>query len=140
MAGSKSSYLEAALLDYVLSLVTYTPPGTVYVALSTAAFSTAATGTAMTEVTGGSYARIGQTNNATNWPASSGSNPSIKANGTAVTFATATANWGTVLSVYLVDAATVGNILYGADLAAGVVVNTGSGFSIPVGQFVLSET
>lgn len=140
MAGSKSAYLEAALLNYVLGLTTYTPPATVYVALSTAAFSTAATGTAMTEVAGGSYARIGQTNNTTNWPNAAGSNPAIKSNGTLITFATATANWGTVLSAYLVDAATVGNILYGADLAAGVVVNTGSGFSIPVGQFVLSET
>ena len=140
MAGSKSAYLEAALLDYVLSGTSYTPPGTVYFALSTAAFDTSSDGTSMTEVTGGSYARQSQTNNATNWPAATGGNPAVKANGLAATFPTATANWGTVLSVYLVDASSGGNVLYGADLAASVVVNSGSGFAIPIGQFVLSET
>lgn len=140
MAGSKSAYLEAKLLDFVLSAAAYTPPVTVYIALSTAAFDTAATGTAMTEVAGGSYVRQSMTNNATNWPAAAGANPSVKSNGTAINYPTATANWGTVISAYIVDAATNGNILYGADLAAPVTVNTGSGFGIPVGQYVLSET
>lgn len=142
MAGSKSAYLEAKLLDHALSATIWTPPVTVYIALSTAAFSTSATGSSMSEVsTGGTaYARIGQTNNVTNWPLAAGSNPAVKSNGTLITFATATAGWGTVISAYLVDAATNGNILYGADLAASVIVNTGSGFAIPVGQFVLSET
>lgn len=140
MAGSKSAYLEAALLDHVLGAVTYTPVGTVYVALSTAPFDTSATGSALTEVTGGSYVRQSATNNTTSWPVATGANPANKANGVAFTFPTATANWGTVVSVYLVDASSAGHVLYGADLAASVVVNSGSGFAIPIGQFVLSET
>lgn len=140
MAGSKSAYLEQKILDYILGDTSWTPPATVYVALSTAAFSTAATGTSMSEVAGGAYARIGQTNNPTNWPNAAGSNPAGKSNGTLITFPTATLNWGTVISAYLVDALTNGNILYGADLAAPVVVNAGSGFSIPVNQFVVQET
>lgn len=140
MAGSKSSYLEAKLLDLVLGAASWSPPGTVYVVLSTAAFDPTATGAALGEVTGGAYARQAMPNDSTNWPAATGGNPANKANGTAITFPTATANWGTVLSVYLVDDPVAGNVLYGADLAASVVVNSGSGFSIPVGQFVLSET
>jgi hypothetical protein len=139
MAGSKSAVLEAIVLDLTLGAVAYTPPGTVDVALSTSAFDTAATGAACDEVTGGSYARVTVTNNLTSWPAAAGSNPAVKANGVALTFPTATADWGTVLAVYLIDPGT-GAVLYGADLAAAVAVNSGSGFSIPVGQFVLSET
>lgn len=140
MAGSKSAYLEAALLDYVLGANSWTPPGNTYVALSTAPFDPNATGDALSEVTGGSYARQALANSLSNWPAAAGSAPATKSNGTAVTFPTATANWGTVLSVYIVDDANTGNVLYGADLAASIVVNSGSGFSIPVGQFVLSES
>lgn len=140
MAGSKSAYLEAALLDLVLGGIPYNPPGTVYVALSTGAFDAGASGGDLSEVAGGGYTRQGLVNSGASWPAAAGGNPATKANGTTVTFPTATANWGTVLSVYLLDAANGGNVLYGADLAASVVVNSGSGFSIPVGQFVLSET
>ena len=48
-----------------------------------------------------------------------GSDPSVKSNGVAIAFANATANWGTVLSAYIIDAATLGK-----DLSAHMVYGT----------------
>jgi hypothetical protein len=140
MAGSKSAYLEKKLLDHTLGNTAYTAPGTVYVLLSTSVFDPTVTGSTVAEVSGGSYARQSLTNNTTNFPNASGSSPSAKSNGTGVSFPTATASWGTIQSVYLVDASSGGNILYGADLSAPATINTGSSFSIPAGQFVFAET
>jgi len=133
MAGSKSDYLENELLDHVLGNSAYTAPATVYVALYTVAPSDAGGGT---EVTGGSYARVAVTNNATNWPAASGG---AKSNGTAITFPTATADWGTVVAMAILDAATAGNFLYWADLTASKTVNNGDTASFAVGELDVTE-
>jgi hypothetical protein len=128
MAGSKSDYLENKLLDHVLGNTAYTAPSTVYVALFTANPSDSGGGT---EVTGGSYARVSVTNNTTNWPnASSGS----KSNGTAITFPTATANWGTVVASGVLDASTAGNFLWWADLTASKTVNSGDTLVFNAGE------
>ena len=118
MAGSLSNFLEDELLDHVFGAAAYTAPATVHVALFTAAPTDAGGGT---EVTGGSYARLAVTNNATNFPAASGG---AKSNGVDFTFVTATANWGTVAAFGLFDAATSGNLLCWADLAVSKAVNT----------------
>lgn len=103
---SKSNTLENALLDEVLGGTGYTPATDTYIALYTAAPSDSGGGT---EVTGGSYARVQKTNNATNWPAASGG---AKSNGTAITFATATANWGEVVAFAIHDHVSADQILY----------------------------
>lgn len=103
---SKSDYLESKVLDHLLGRTTYTAPATVYVALYTTAPTDAGGGT---EVSGGGYARKAVTNDATNWPAASGGS---KANGTAIAFPEATANWGTVVAWGLFDASSDGNLLY----------------------------
>lgn len=113
MAGSKSDYLENKLLDHWLGNTAFTAPATVYVALYTAAPSDAGSGT---EVTGGSYARVSVTNNTTNWPAASSGS---KSNGTAISFPTASAGWGTVEAAALMDASTSGNQLAWAELLTG---------------------
>lgn len=133
MAGSKSDFLENELLDHVLGNAAYTAPATVYIALYTAAPTDAGGGT---EVTGGSYARVAVTNNATNWPAASGG---AKSNGTAVTFPTATANWGTVVAFGILDAASAGNLLYWADLTTSKAVNNGDTASFAVGDIDVTE-
>jgi len=133
MAGSKADYLENELLDHVLGNSAYTAPATVYVALYTVAPTDAGGGT---EVTGGSYARVAVTNNATNWPAASGG---AKSNGTAITFPTATADWGTVVAMGILDAATGGNLLYWADLTASKTVNNGDTASFAVGELDVTE-
>lgn len=140
MAGSKTLYLENAALNAVLGGPQFTLPPTVYIALSTAAFTNTATGASLNEVANaGSYARVAVTNNATNWPtAANGS----KANGAVFTFPAATANWGTVQSFYILDSGTYGsgNALYGADLTTSRTINNGDTASFAVGAITLTET
>lgn len=124
MTGSFSDYLEKKLLDHVLGGVAYTPPATVYVGLATEAITDATTGTTVAEPTGGAYARVAVTNNATNWPAASGTT-ATKKNGTEIAFPEATAGWGTVTYFFIADAATGGNILMWGSLSASKTIDSG---------------
>lgn len=133
MAGSKSDYLENKILDLVWGNQAFSPPSTIYVALFTAAPNDAGGGT---EVSGGSYSRVGVQNNATNWPAASGGQ---KENGTAINFPQATLAWGTVVAVGFFDAATNGNLLAWADLAASKAVGVGDTISFPAGNIMITE-
>lgn len=136
MAGSKSNYLENAILNAVLGGPSFSLPGTVHIALSSAAYSESATGASMTELSGAGYSRVAVTNNATNWPAASGGQ---KSNGTAITFGVATGDWLTIQSFYICDAATNGNILYGGDLATARTVLSGDSCSFGIGAIVITE-
>jgi len=134
MAGSMSDYLENEILDHILGGADYARPATVYVALYTVAPTDAGGGT---EVTGGSYARVAVTNNATNWPAAASG---AKANGTAFAFPTATASWGTVVAFGIFDAATVGNLLYWGDLTVSKVVGSGDTASFAIGDIDITQS
>jgi hypothetical protein len=137
MAGTKSNYLEDEILDHILSAATWTAPATTYIGLWTAALSDTSTGATAGEVSGGSYARVALTNNATNWPASSAG---AKSNGIAIDFGTASANWGTVTHFCIVDSASgAGNILYHGDLTASKVINNGDSAQFPIGDLDVSE-
>jgi hypothetical protein len=115
MAG-KSIYLENKVLDHMLGGPDYVRPATVYLALFTLAPTDAGGGT---EVTGGSYARVTVTNNATNFPAAvSGA----KALATEQTFPTSTANWGTVVAMGIYDDIAAGNLLMWANLVVSQAV------------------
>jgi hypothetical protein len=93
----------------------FTEP-TAYIALFTTA-PTDDTGTGVVEVSGGAYARVATTQgSAGTWgAASTATDPTTISNsgtGTAaITFPTATANWGTVVAFGMYDAATGGNLL-----------------------------
>lgn len=136
MAGSKSDYLETIVQKLVLSATAYTAPTTVALALSTAAYSDAATGAAMTEVANSNaYARVAQTNNTTNFPVVAANTATT--NATAFTFPTATGSWGTILAAYLCDSATwgAGNVLIGSDITSKVV---GTGDTVSVAAAALT--
>ena len=133
MAGSKSDYLEDAILDHVLGDTAYTAPGTVYIALFTVAPTDAGGGT---EVTDGSYARKAVTNNATQWPAASGG---AKSNGEDIEFAQATGDWGTCVAFAIFDALTAGNMLYWADLETSKAVNSGDTAKFSAGDLDVTE-
>jgi hypothetical protein len=126
MAGF-SDFLELELLDHVFGAAAYVAPVTLYPALFTVAPTDAGGGT---EVAGGSYARPAVTNNATNFPAAAAG---AKSNGTAITWPTATADWGTVVAIGLYDAVTGGNLL-GWCLVTNQSVPNGVTYSIPVGE------
>lgn len=139
--GAKSDYSEKIVLDMFLGGQTYTPPDTIYVALSTAAYDDAATGAALNEVAAGlGYDRIAVTNDLTNWPAATGTNPSQKSNGADIAFGTATGSWGNVQSAYLLDAADdTANVIYGADLLSPTTVGLGSSITILAGTYIITE-
>lgn len=131
--GSKSDYLENALLDHVLGGGDYTRPGTVYIALYTVTPGDAGGGT---EVSGGSYARASVTNNATNWPAASGG---AKANGQDIEFAQATADWGTIVAFSIMDAVSGGNMLYWGAVSPSKAVNDGDTAKFATGDIDITE-
>lgn len=112
---SFSDYLENELLDHVFKVGSFTVPTNLYVALYTAAPSDAGGGT---EVSGGSYARV----NHNSWDVAAGG--ATENTGT-VTFATATANWGTVTHVGIHDDLTAGNLIAWAALSASKSVDSG---------------
>lgn len=134
--GSKSDYLENEILDHILGGADYSRPATLYLALLTAAPTDASTGSTITEATYTGYARVAITNNATNFPAASGG---AKSNGTEIAFAECTAGTSTVTHWALLDAATLGNILYWGALTTSKDISTGDTPKVAVGDLDITE-
>ena len=129
-ATSFTDYLENKIADWLFRGQTFTPPTTFYVGLLTAACRDSSAGT---EVTGGSYARVGVvaslanmagTQSAGSTVASSGTGGTTSNNG-AITFAAPTANWGTITHFAIYDASTAGNQLVCQSLGTSKTVNNG---------------
>lgn len=138
MAGSKSDYLENAILDHVYGSTSWSKPATVYVALFTTSPSDSGGGTEVSTGTWTNYARVAVTNNTTNWPnASSG----VKSNGTEISFGTATISGSapTVVAAATYDAASSGNLLHWATLSTNKVVNNGDVVKFNVGGITITE-
>lgn len=139
MPGSKTDYLSKKILDHVLGGAAYTPPATLYLCLSTAAFNALATGVAMAEVVAAGYARLAVANNGTTWTTATAGAPSEKHNQIEFAFAAATTVWGTPQSAYLADAATAGNALFGSDITNPQAINIGDVAKIAANAFVFHE-
>ena len=122
-----SNYLENKLLDHVLRNTSYTSPTTVYVGLYTSNPDEGNTGT---EVSGGSYAR--QALSVTT--ASDG----IVTSSADVTFPQATANWGTISHIGLLDAITSGNLLMYTALTTSKAIDSGDVLKIASGSLTAS--
>lgn len=117
-----SDYLENELLDHVLRNEAYTPPSSVWIALFTAD-NGLESGDITGEVSGGAYARmeVGGTSGRDFAVASSGATE----NSQDITFPTATADWGTVTHMAIMDAETGGNVLLHGSLSVSKTVNNG---------------
>jgi len=124
MAGF-SDYLEDKVLEHVFGGNAYTAPGTLYVALFTVAPTDTGGGT---EVSGGSYARQ------TGAFSVSGTNPTTASNTAAIEYPTATADYGTVVAVGILDASSSGNLLAYANLTTSKVVSSGDVFRFNTGD------
>lgn len=122
-----SDYLENKLLDHVLRNVSYTSPTTVYMGLYT---SDPGDDNSGTEVSGGSYARqIVSVTTATDGIVTSSAD---------VTFPQATANWGTISHIGLLDDLTSGNLLMHTPLTTSKTIDEGDIFKVPLGQLTAS--
>jgi hypothetical protein len=122
-----SNYLENALINATLRATSYTSPSVVYVGLFLSDPTDAGSGT---EVSGGSYARRSVTFAAPSNGAS--------ASNADVTFAQATATWGTVTHIGLFDALTSGNLLYHTALDASKLIETNDIFKINSGSLTVT--
>ena len=126
MAGNLSNYLENKLLDHFLATTAYTAPSGVYVALMTVAEDD--TGSAGTEVTGGSYARQSATFDA----ASSGATQ----NSSNIDFTGMPAC--TVVGIAVYDASASGNLLVHGTLTANKTLDAGDTLRIATGDLDIS--
>jgi hypothetical protein len=126
MAGNLSNYLENKLLDHFLATTSYTAPSDVYVALMTVAEDD--TGTAGTEVSGGSYARQTATFDA----AASGATQ----NSSNIDFTDMPAC--TVVGIAIYDASTAGNLLVHGTLTANKSLDAGDTLRIATGDLDIS--
>jgi hypothetical protein len=127
MAVSNAS--KASILDEKFgSGATNIAPATWHLALSTTV--PLADGTGITEPVGGAYARVAVTNNGTNFGPATTSPAQLTTN-TAITWPEATADWGTIVAVVLMDAASGGVMHDFQELTVSQVVNARNTAEIP---------
>ena len=127
--SAASNYLEDAVLDHVLGNTQYSPAANLYLGLWTADDGLEA-GTLTSEVSGGSYAREIIT-----FDASSGGTAD---SASTVTFTTATANWGTITHVAIMDAASGGNVLFHGAVTTSKTIETGDTFQVSAGNLTIT--
>ena len=121
---SFTNFLETEILDHVFAGSAYTAPGTLYLALYTAAPGETGGGTEVT-TSGTAYARqtvaFTTTGNTTS-------------NNAPVEYPTATATFGNVTHVGVFDASTGGNLMAYATLSSPKTIDTGDVFRVPTGD------
>ena len=129
--SAASDYTEDKVLDHVLGKGTrdFTSPANLFVGLYTAATGLEANNPTA-EVSGGSYVRKAAT-----FGAASGGSAS---NSATITFDVATANWGTVTHVAVLDASTSGNVLFWGAVTSSKTIETGDTFQIAQGNLTVS--
>lgn len=129
-----SNYLENKVLDHTLKVSAFTQPANLYLGLFTNTSGNAAAnleaGILTDEVSGGSYARQSLTFAA----AVSGTS----ANSNTLTFPVATAVWGTVTHVAIIDASTSGNVLFWGAVTTSKTITTGDSFQIVPGNLTVT--
>jgi hypothetical protein len=136
--SAASNYLENKVLDHVLRVASYTQPSGLWLALfnntsgSAAANLEAGTLTDETSTSGSAYAR--QT------VAFAASSSGSSATNATVTFPTATANWGTITHVAIMDGGTAGagNVLFYGAVTTAKTIETGDTFQVSSGNLTVS--
>jgi hypothetical protein len=132
-----SDYLEAAALNYIYRGVAWTPAGTLYAAAYTATASLEASNGTANEVTGGGYARVALIKGTAAWnaPGAGGLIDNISV----LNFGTATASWGTITTISLIDTSSgTGNLYMYGDLTASKAIASSDIFQIAAGDLDLT--
>lgn len=127
--SDKTTYFENAMVNQIVNGIAFTFPSEVYVALAIAVTSSEA-GT-FTEVSTGGYARI--------TGAFSAPLDGVASNSVDLTYAQATAEYGTVSHYALMDSGSGGNALYVSPVGTGdarvFTVTDGNLFTVPSHSF-----
>ena len=131
-----SNYLENKVLDHVLTASAYSAPTTRYLALfnntstNAAANLEAGTLTDETSTSGTAYVR-----KAVAFASASGGTSATNAT---VTFDAATASWGTITHVAVMDAETNGNVLFWGAVTTSKTIDSGDTFQVTSGNLTIS--
>jgi len=145
MPGSKSNFFEKAVLDWAFPPsgggTSYTPPATLYIALCTGTAPTADPNT-LNEVSssGTGYSRVAINNGGPNsiWSAAQeSSGVTTKKNNADITFPQATASWGTITWMAIVDSNN--NILVWGTLSSAVTINSGDAAVFRANNITIQE-
>lgn len=142
-AGAFIDFAENKIADAVMRGQAIGVPATWYIGLDTVACTETGGGT---EVTGGSYARVGVAASLTAWSGTQSAGSTTASSGTGATtsnnasvpFATPTAGWGAVQSVRFWDAASAGNAWVCTPLTVPKTINTGDTVSFPAAALTLT--
>lgn len=141
-----TNYAENKIVDALFRGQSLGAPATLYFALLTAV-TDAEIGT-VTEVSGGSYARVAVTASLANFAGTQGAGTTVASSGTggltsnnvAITFPAPTANWGVVTHMAIYDASTSGNAWVIKDLTASKTINSGDAApSFPIAAFTFTQ-
>jgi hypothetical protein len=127
--SAASDYLENKVLDHVLTATGYTQPSTRYLGLYTASTGLESNSPSA-EVSGGSYQR-----KAVTFAAASGGSSATNAT---VTFDTASASWGTITHVAVLDNITSGNVLFWGAVTTSKTIDSGDTFQVTSGNLTVS--
>lgn len=142
-AGEISDYLANLCLDFAFRNQTFTVPDT-YVALTTATVADNDTGTSITEPSGNGYARKQVNINggaSPTWDLASGTTPTFVDNTHDIDLGPASGgDWGTITSIAICDAATLGNLLYYDNTMTDQAVNDGDTARFPAGDLDIQKT
>lgn len=136
--ANMSNYLENKLIDFLFRGVAFSAPSTLYVALCTATPTDSSTGSTITEVSGGNYARQSLVSNTSNWSTTNADNAATSSGTTGTTTNSTQISWtsvtwtGTVTSVAICDALSGGNMLFYAPLSNSQVVSSGDSISFGI--------
>jgi hypothetical protein len=142
MAGSLTDYSEKKVLDQIFGATAWTAPATLYFGLltdsNTATQRDAGTVTEVSTGTWTNYQRAAVTNNATQFPAATGT-LATKSNandiGTAAFLSSGTTiaagSAVTINAVGIFDASTAGNMIGWFDLTVAKTVSNGDTFKLP---------
>jgi len=124
-----TNYTENNIINHIFRTASFAKPSALYIGLITALIDGEA-GT-VTEVTGGSYARVARNPLDANWDVTT--TTGTTANTASIQFPAATADWGTVTSFGIWDAATGGNLLIYSALTNARTITNGTTPSFGVG-------
>lgn len=133
-AGGWSDYVVHKLLDHFFRNTSYTQPAT-YASLYTTTCSDSASGT---EVTGGNYAQVLVNKAGGSSPAWATVSGGATSNNNAITFPTANASWGTVVSSGMEDVG--GNLLVYDNATSDQAVASGDTAQYAIGEWDVSAT
>jgi hypothetical protein len=148
-----SNYLDTKILDWLLEAVSYTPPTTIYIGLSSTQPSQVAGGSApywnITEVSGNGYTPEGVTSNTSDWAAISAEPTGgyVLQNNGVITFPTSTGAWngGQPIGYFFakdgsgaLNPGTVNMLFFGSLSPNENVATSGVSLEFPIGQLTTS--